>query len=175
MIRFRLVHSALEPPPCRAGRRSCRTCSSGLTGRCATKNVVYQITCLICADSGEPPETYIGETKRCIRYRFDEHFRDGVNCTQLTPFGDHMSQHGWRMPYGRCGSCHTNFARATPTFCPFIIIDHTNFDLMVNHIMFWPHQLWKPSSAHVSVTRMSPSLDSPSLYSVNARMPQTGR
>ena len=56
--------------------------------------------------------------------------------------------HGWRMPYGRCGRCHTNFARATPTFCPFIIIGHTNFDLPVIHIMFWPHQLWKPSSAH---------------------------
>ena len=35
-----------------------------------------------------------------------------------------------------------------PTFYPFIIIGHTNFDLLVNHIMFWPHELWKPSSAH---------------------------
>ena len=59
--------------------------------------------------------------------------------------------HRWRMPYGRCGRCHTNFARATPTFCPFIIIGHTNFDLLVNHILFWPHQLWKPSSAHALV------------------------
>ena len=40
------------------------------------------------------------------------------------------------MPYGRCGRCHTNFTRATPTFCPFIIIGHINFDLLVNHIMF---------------------------------------
>ena len=52
------------------------------------------------------------------------------------------------MSYGRCGRCLTNFARATPTFCPFSITSHTNFDLLVNHIMFWPHQLWKPSSAH---------------------------
>ena len=51
------------------------------------------------------------------------------------------------MLYGMCGRCHTNFVCATPTFCPFIIIGHTNFDLLVNHIMFWPHQLWKPSSA----------------------------
>ena len=43
-------------------------------------------------------------------------------------------RHGWRMPYGRCGRCHTNFALATPTFCPFIIIGHTNFDLLVNPI-----------------------------------------
>ena len=29
--------------------------------------------------------------------------------------------HPWPwVPYGRCGRCHTNFARATPTFCPFI-------------------------------------------------------
>ena len=34
-------------------------------------------------------------------------------------------------------------AVATPTFCPFIIIGYTNFDLLVNHIMFWPHQLGK--------------------------------
>ena len=70
-----------------------------------------------------------------VEYNFN---RIGTVCT-----------HGWRMPYGRFGSCHTNFACATPTFCPFIIIDHTNFDLLVNHIIFWPHQLWKPSSAHV--------------------------
>ena len=83
----RLVHSALEPPPCRAGNRSCRTCNSGLRGRCTTKNVVYEIKCEACS----PPQKYIGETKRCIRYRFDEHFRDGANRTELTPFGDHMT------------------------------------------------------------------------------------
>ena len=47
------------------------------------------------------------------------------------------------------GECRmASVAIATQTFCPFIIIGHTNFDLLVNHIMFWPHQLWKPSSAH---------------------------
>ena len=56
------------------------------------------------------------------------------------------------MPYGRCGRCHTNFARATPTYCPFVIIGYTNFDLLVTHIMFWPHQLWKPFSAHANIT-----------------------
>ena len=71
---------------------------------------------------------------------------------KCTPFFGHswtmQCSHGWRMPYGRCGRCHTNCARATPRFCPFIIIGHSNFDLLVNHIMFWPYQLWKPSSAH---------------------------
>ena len=82
----RLVHSALEPPPCRAGNRSCRTCSSGLQGRCTIKNVIYEISCEMCS----PPQKYIGETKRCIRYRFDEHFRDGTNRALQTPFGEHM-------------------------------------------------------------------------------------
>ena len=82
----RLVHSALEPPPCRAGNRPCRTCDNGLRGRCMTKNVVYEVTCQMCS----PKQTYVGETKRCVRYRFDEHFRDGSNQTQLTPFGEHM-------------------------------------------------------------------------------------
>ena len=91
-VKKRLVHSALEPPPCRAGNKACRTCDSGLAGKCTTKNVVYQITCVLCADSGGPSSTYIGETKRCIRYRFDEHFRDGANGTQQTPFGDHMNE-----------------------------------------------------------------------------------
>ena len=91
-VKKRLVRSALEPPPCRAGNKSCRTCNNGLSGRCTTKNVVYQIGCMICADSSDSSQTYIGETKRCVRYRFDEHHRDGVNRTQQTPIGEHMLQ-----------------------------------------------------------------------------------
>ena len=34
--------------------------------------------------------------------------------------------HGWRMLYGRCGRCHTNFASATLTFCPLVVAGHTN-------------------------------------------------
>ena len=88
----RLVRSALEPPPCRAGKRFCRTCSSGLHGRCTTKYVVYQITCTMCVTIQGPPQTYVGETKQFIKYRFDEHFRDGTNRTRQTPFGEHMRQ-----------------------------------------------------------------------------------
>ena len=66
------------------------------------------------------------------------------------------------MLYGMCGRCHTNFARAT-TFCPFIIIGRTNFDLLVNHI-FWPHQLcvcgdrWVPGRLHWSHAGGTPVL-----------------
>ena len=34
-----------------------------------------------------------------------------------------------RMPYGRCGRCHTNFASATPIFCSICIAGHTNSPL----------------------------------------------
>ena len=58
--------------------------------------------------------------------------------------------HWWRIAYqyGRCGRCHTNLVRATPTAtaCPFFIIDHINFYFMAK-IMFWPYQLWKWFSA----------------------------
>ena len=38
-------------------------------------------------------------------------------------------RHGWRMSYGRCGHCHTNFACATcatQTFYHLVIAGHTN-------------------------------------------------
>ena len=70
--------------PCRS--RSCRTCASLLNSRWTTKNVVYEITCR----TGVHKYRYLGETKRCIRYRFDEHFRDATNRSQQTPLGDHM-------------------------------------------------------------------------------------
>ena len=36
------------------------------------------------------------------------------------------NEHGWRIPYGRCGRCHTNYASATPTLCYLVIAGHTN-------------------------------------------------
>ena len=83
------IRSALESPPCPAGVKRCNTCDAGLTGRCHTKNVVYKITCKLCV---EKPSVYIGESKRRIRDRFNEHIRDAKNKTKNTPFGDHMAQ-----------------------------------------------------------------------------------
>ena len=79
-----LVRSALEPPPCPAGKKTCRTCENGLKGQCTVKNVVYQIKCEACS------EFYIGETKRWIRSRFNEHARDAKNKALNTPLGDHI-------------------------------------------------------------------------------------
>ena len=83
-----LVRSALCPPSCPSGNKICNTCSAGLERKCTTKKVVYEIKCTICQD------TYIGETKRLVRLRFNEHLRDAKNKTIDTPLGDHMrNQH----------------------------------------------------------------------------------
>ena len=84
-----VIRSALDPPPCPAGNKKCNTCEAGLSGRCHTKNVVYKIVCNLC---DEPPSFYIGETKRRVRERFNEHLRDAKNKTSKTPFGDHVAR-----------------------------------------------------------------------------------
>ena len=85
-----LIRSALNPPTCPSGNKTCFTCESGLKGFCTQRNVVYEIKCMLCQD------TYIGETKRQVRLRFNEHLRDAKNRTRDTPFGEHMR------------ACHSN-------------------------------------------------------------------
>ena len=82
----KLTSSALTKPPCPAGNKKCHCCMSGLEGRCQSKNAVYLITCNICA----PKVSYIGESKRSVRLRFNEHLRDAKNKTKNTPFGEHF-------------------------------------------------------------------------------------
>ena len=84
-----VIRSALENPPCPAGNKKCNTCEAGLPGRCHTKNVVYKITCGLC---DETPSVYIGESKRRVRERFNEHIRDAKNKTNNTPLGDHIAR-----------------------------------------------------------------------------------
>ena len=54
---------------------NCKTCPALVSGRCKTKGVVYQITCLICL------MIYIGETYRYICWRFGEHYRNAAKPT----------------------------------------------------------------------------------------------
>ena len=44
------------------------------------------ITCTVCTQE----TTYIGESKRSVRLRFNEHLRDAKNMTKNTPFGEHF-------------------------------------------------------------------------------------
>ena len=82
-----LVRSALNPPKCPSGNKRCHACEAGVKGHCTTKNVVYEIKCTLCHDH---ETNYIGETKRLLRLRYNEHLWDAKNKTEDTPFGDHI-------------------------------------------------------------------------------------
>ena len=84
-----LVKSAISPPVCPSGGRRCHCCECGLKGMCTNKNLVYRIRCKLCTDENV---IYIGETKRPIRLRFNEHIRDIRHKTLDSPLGDHFRQ-----------------------------------------------------------------------------------
>ena len=85
-LKKQLVRSRLKPMPCPSGNRRCHSCHAGLENKCATKNVVCELTCEHCG------EKYIGETSRPARLRYNEHRRNGMNRERDTPFGAHASQ-----------------------------------------------------------------------------------
>ena len=89
-IKSKLVRSAHQPAPCPAGVRKCNACAAGLKGSCHVKNVIYRIDCLVC---NEGESFYVGETRRSVRLRFNEHVRDAKNKRGETPFGMHQQQH----------------------------------------------------------------------------------
>ena len=86
-----LVRSAFSQPQCPSGARVCNACESGLRGKCLTSGVVYRIKCRICEDRGTDV-AYIGETKRPVRLRFNEHVLNAKNGTMNTPIGDHFTE-----------------------------------------------------------------------------------
>lgn len=92
-LKQKLVRSSFSDPPCPSGKRTCNTCKMLVKGRCTDKNVVYELTCTLCG------EKYIGESKRPIRLRFNEHLRSAINETKLTPIGDHFA------------SCHQDLSK----------------------------------------------------------------
>ena len=92
-LKRKLVHSSLSGPPCPSGNRTCNTCKMITKGKCTDKNVIYELQCKLCGD------TYIGESKRPLRLRYNEHLRSAVNNTKLTPVGDHFD------------TCHSDVSR----------------------------------------------------------------
>ena len=101
-----LVRSALTPPPCPSGNKTCHACEAGVRGKCTTTNVVYEIKCTECKNQ---ETNYIGETKRHFRLRFNEHLRDAKNRTKDTPFGDHIR------------NCHPNATITATSLQPRIL------------------------------------------------------
>ena len=86
----RLIRSAHSAPPCPGGGRSCNACHAGLEGRCHIKNTIYRIDCTLCP---EGRSFYIGESRRAIRKRFNEHLGDARNRRAESPFGAHQNAH----------------------------------------------------------------------------------
>lgn len=82
-LKNKLVHSAFKPPCCPGGKR-CNLCQSGFKGQCTQKNVVYLLKCSLCN------REYIGESKRPLRLRYNEHVRDMVSRKVDTPMGEHF-------------------------------------------------------------------------------------
>ena len=89
-LRSKLVRSAHLPVPCPGGGKACNACKAGLKGSCHVKNVIYRIDCTTC---GEGKTFYVGETRRSVRLRFNEHLRDAKNKRGETPFGLHQQLH----------------------------------------------------------------------------------
>ena len=87
-LKNRLVHSSFTPPRCPGGTR-CNLCKSDFVGQCTQKNVVYLLHCKLCRDDGVTAD-YVGETKRPLRLRYNEHLRDIMNRKEDTPMGDHF-------------------------------------------------------------------------------------
>ena len=84
-LKRKLVHSPHTDPPCPSGNRTCRKCQLIKKGRCTDKNVVYELTCKLCG------ATHVGESKRPLRLRFNEHLRSAANSTQFSPIGHHFA------------------------------------------------------------------------------------
>ena len=89
-LKSRLVKSAHLPVPCPGAGKRCNCCEAGLMGKCHTKNVIYRMDCKLCANE---ESFYIGETRRSVRLRYNEHIRDAKNNKIDTPFGLHQSIH----------------------------------------------------------------------------------
>ena len=89
-LKSAFVRSSICKPNCPGGRK-CNLCMSDFNGDCTQKNIVYEIRCGICKQKGRDV-TYIGESMRPVRLRYNEHRRDAINKTANTPFGDHFGK-----------------------------------------------------------------------------------
>ena len=91
-LKTTLVRSSFGKPTCPGGRK-CHLCMSDFKGDCTVKNIVYEMCCKLCKQNGRHV-SYVGESMRPVRLRFNEHRRDAINRTANAPFGDHfISEH----------------------------------------------------------------------------------
>lgn len=64
----RVLHPPKEKVTCQTNCETCKTTS--IPNNCDRKNLVYQVNCTICK------KIYIGETKRPLKQRINEHISD---------------------------------------------------------------------------------------------------
>ena len=88
-LKTALVKSSICKPACPGGRK-CHLCVSGFKGDCTQKNIVYEIRCKLCKQRGGNIDSYVGESMRPVRLRYNEHRRDAINKAENTPLGDHF-------------------------------------------------------------------------------------
>ena len=86
-LKRQLVRSDMRGAKCPISRGKCVPCASGLDGKCATNNVVYEIRCTSCG------ATYIGECIRPVRDRFYDHRRAVYKRDADNPVGNHFRTH----------------------------------------------------------------------------------
>ena len=90
-LKSKLVRSAYLPVPCPGAGRHCNCCEAGLRGKCHTKKAVYRMDCTLCT---KDESFYVGETRRSVRLKYNEHIRDAKNKKKTdTPFGLHQTKH----------------------------------------------------------------------------------
>ena len=85
-IKCQLVRSAFKPSLRAPAVPDVTLAPAGLLGKCQNAGVVYQVICELCN------QTYIGETGRPVRLRYNEHFRDAINARGDSPWGDHFRE-----------------------------------------------------------------------------------
>ena len=71
----------------------CRACDAGIVdGHCLSENVVYSMFCSVCKSEN------VGETERCLRDWFREHWQQAWASTPNTPWGAHFAAHHGAQP-----------------------------------------------------------------------------
>lgn len=72
------------------GKDTCKVCRVNPIVNCKTRDVVYRVKCLGCAESNGREGTYIGETARSIGERASEHLTKYENSEKTSVFYKHM-------------------------------------------------------------------------------------
>ena len=83
---IKLIYFDVDQPERRSVTPAKRDCPVAVTLKMSCIKLPVPTLC------DETPSVYIGESKRRVRDRFNEHIRDAKNQTKNTPLGDHVTR-----------------------------------------------------------------------------------